>query len=567
MSRAFLAILAAIALAFISVVGGCSEGQSGGSGENPSTIAASLTYQGIPAKDRWIDICYGSGFSQEELLCTTSYVTNAGLTDEQGQTTLESVPPGPGELCVSTDYILPVRICEQPPGLPLDPNLRCQSDADCQGVPTQCVCRFDKPDCGINLNGAACSTDAECTATNPDSVCSGICGGKKKNNYFFQTVGFCTSTWEGTCSTQSCSIGTCGDETEAPCTITQGCGEGIECLFDECTVDSDCDEPGAFCGPPRTCANDFECAVGATCLLPPDLQKFCSSTGEICRSQEECPLGDSCAVPATVCSVSGADCSANEPCSGRNCSVDTVSCLTDGECAGLRNVCSISATTCIDDSECPSGETCEPQTCETETCVNRLPGTPCYSKTGGLAETGGCPTYCLTNPDQLCTTAADCGLVCRYSLDPCETDDNCAAKACTLTQTACTGQGVGQCSAQNLCSETGEICVQNEDCPFKECSGTGDPCFVAADCADQGKFCSNTGRACEETTDCTGDGECEAQTCDPTQTCDRDLCRRNRCIVNPAETCDQLESEECLRLNETTSLCADPLPAAIELRN
>ena len=523
MSRAFLAILAAIALAFISAVGGCSEGQSGGSGENPSTIAASLTYQGIPVEDRWIDICNVSGFSQEELLCTTSYVANGGLTDEQGQTTLESVPPGPAELCVSTDYILPVRICEQPAGLPLDPNLRCQSDADCQGVPTECVCRFDKPDCGINLNGAACSTDAECTATNPDSFCSGICGGKKENNYFFQTVGFCTSTWEGTCSTQSCSIGTCGDETEAPCTITQGCGEGIECLFDECTVDSDCDEPGAFCGPPRTCANNFECAVGATCLLPPDLQKVCSSTGANCRSQGECPQGDGCAVPVTVCSVNGAACSANNPCTDRNCSVDTVvSCSTDGECAGLRNVCSISATTCLDDSECPSGETCEAQTCETETCVNRLPGTPCYSVTGGIAQSGGCPKYCGSDPSLVCNTVADCdSSTCRRTGDACSDDEPCVARVCAVTL---------------------EPCSSNPDC------NGGAPGIA--------RLCSESLTPCANSSQCPG-GE----------TCIRNNCAPNTCETPAGETCGQLEDEACLRLSETTSVCADPLPATLELRN
>ena len=519
MSRAFLAILAAVVLAFISAVGGCSEGQSGGSGENPSTIATSLTYQGIPVQDRWIDICYGSGFSQEELLCTTSYVANSGLTDQQGRTTLQSVPPGPAELCVSTDYILPVRICEQPANRPLDPNLRCQSDADCQGVPTQCVCRFDKPDCGINLNGAACSTDAQCAGTNPDSVCSGICGGKKANNYFFQTVGFCTSTWEGTCSTQLCSIGSCQDS-GAPCTLTEGCGEGIECLFSECVDDSDC-TLGGICET-STCASDLDCAVGSVCQLPPDLQTVCSSTGENCRSQEECPLGDSCAVPVTVCSVSGADCSANKPCSERNCSVDIdIGCSTDSECASLRNVCSISATTCVDDSECPSGETCGPQTCETEMCVNRLPGTPCYSVTGGLAESGGCPKYCGSDPSLVCNTVADCdSSTCRRTGEACSDDEPCVARVCAVTLQACSSNS--------------------------ECSGGG-PVV---------RLCS------ESQTPCSSSSQCPAG-----EICSRNNCAPNTCETPAGETCGQRDDEACLRLSETTSVCADPLPANLELKN
>jgi len=514
-SRAFIAILAAVVLAFISAVGGCSEGQSGGSGENPSTIATTLTYQGIPVQDRWIDICNASGFSQEELLCTTSYVANSGLTDDQGQTTLQAVPPGPAELCVSTDYILPVRICEQPPGLPLNPNLRCQSDADCQGVPTECVCRFDKPDCGINLNGAACSTDAECTATNPDSFCSGICGGKKPNNYFFQTVGFCTSTWEGTCSTQLCSTGSCQDSGD-PCTLTEGCGEGIECLFLECVDNSDCTLGGSC--EASTCATDLDCAVGAFCQLPTDLQKVCSSTGAICRSQQECPLGDSCAVPVSRCSISGDGCSATESCSRQYCSVDIVECSSDSDCASLRNVCSISATTCIDDSECPSGETCEPQTCETETCVNLLPGTPCYSVTGGLLQTGGCPKYCSSDPSLVCDTVADCGQTCRWSGESCSDQNPCSPRACRVS---------------------GDSCTSNADC-----GGTG------------ARLCSQSQTPCSSAADCPG-----------TETCDPNRCAPNACVTPSGVTCGQLGTEECLRLSETTSVCAEPLPATLELRN
>ena len=558
MSRAFLAVLSALVLASFSAVGGCSDGESGGSGENPSTILATLSYQGAPVEDRWIDICSGLGFSPEEQLCPTSYVANAGLTDEQGQAIVKGLPPGASELCLSTEYTIPVRVCLQQIGVPLDPNLRCQSDADCQGFPTRCACRPNQPDCGVN-DTTDCSTDLDCPVAG--SFCSGTCGGKKDNNYFFRAVGFCSSTWEGTCSGKLCSTGLCEDTLE-PCTLEAGCGQGIECLFSGCADTSDC-ALGDTCEASK-CASSIDCAIGQTCDLPPNLQKVCSSNGVPCESQQQCPNPetDSCGAPLSVCSISGDSCSPNEPCTGGNCSVNTdVPCSTNGECANLAFACSISSTPCIDDSDCPSNEACGPQTCTQETCVNALPGDPCYSIPLN------CPTYCLTNPDQLCVTAADCGLVCRYSRDPCETDDNCSQKACTLTRVACTGQGAGQCSAQNLCSETGQVCTQDEDCPFRECSQTGAPCVDATDCADEGKFCSNTGRACEETTDCTGDGECEAQTCDPTQTCNRDLCRLNRCIVNPDETCDQRSDEQCLVSTEATSLCGDPLPSDVNLAN
>ena len=486
MPRGLLSLALAIVLALAFLTGGCSGSDSGASGANPAASLAIVTYQGLPVQKRWVDTCAETGLNTDSSCVTDLYA--AGVTSGNGEATLGPLPPET-LLCMTTSYTIPVKLCAQPVGTPVQANQRCETV--CQTTRVPCQLDLDCPigdvcsdegtpnPCSLfcSQSGAACSVDSDCPG---NQTCTGGCINKPNGNALEGSVGVCRSTLVGVCrvgaveskecTSSKCSLGRCATS-GIKCAVDAECG-GDTCVIDLCSTNNDCTGglgpcDAVYCEDTSECPTPFDeclpvpCLTAdqcpgseAECILPEEYRKFCSGTGEPCQTQRDC------ANPEGACQA-------------------------QSFCAGASGF-----VLCDDVTPCPSGE---------GPCLAPLPGDPCY------AVPADCPRYCSLDQSKKCLTRADCGQFCTISGTECNSISDCQGRLCRNSKTAC--QTNRDCvSSDRRCEFSGESCSSNADCENNERCFTNlcrfDQCQTPADLTCESRSRESCDAPREETAYC-----------------------------------------------------------------
>ena len=560
--RGLLSLALAVVLALAFLMGGCSGSDSGGSGANPATSLAIVTYQGLPVQKRWVDTCEETGLNTDSSCVTDLYA--AGVTSGNGEATLSPLPPAPS-LCMTTNYTIPVKYCQSPALDPISTGQRCQTICQTTGVPCQldidcpigdvCSDEGTPNPCSLfcSQSGSACSVDSDCPG---NQTCTGGCINMPKGNALEGSVGVCRSTLVGACDfSNECTTGLCEKGLCAISGTCAGSSEGCD-LRDEtscpgrcekepspdpppnllCRTDDECKDKTGYTGTcdlsagpngrlictPDSCFDDGNCTVVAGDICE---DVVCPSTGSCPDSSPCLPLPcttpDDCLVPTDLCERS--PCLTVEDCSVPNdscllpaqyvkvCESNGQPCQTQLDCPSSEESCAVPGSVCSGDSSLSCSDT-EPCPDPLGPCVAPLPGTPCYS----IAK--DCPKYCSLNPLQTCSTVTDCG---------------------------------------NFCSITEVQCASNADCtPGKLCLNTGEACLRPSDCDANVRRCEFSGAACLENDDC-----------EESERCLRNNCRADRCGQPAGLSCDSRTTESCDAPREETAYCGFPLPDTVRLSN
>lgn len=407
----------------------------------------------------------------------------------------------------------------QPYDMPGWPPDACTTDADCSGT-NPCrdgYCHWPdghQPDGHWCLDGRECD-GGHCTSTAsgvPGTCCSGAGTACTADRYGNDTI--CCAGLELACTglagAQSCN--SCLDFTssgpqgtaETQCTNDGQCcaNRNLWCVAGEC-----CTRRGYACTPG---SGEVQCCAGDTCgdvtPYPGPVSNVCCGTfgarcgydsaccdGYLCAYDGTCHLapGEACTDGSQCANYSG--CRIETPPTGLCCGHDMAHCSSGADCCSGScdnwGICSYAQEygPCLDDSDCGSAVS------------GRWSGTIC----GGNANVG--PLACCPVPGDACLSAADCcetgdacqvpydgssasALCCREAPSSCTDDPQCCTGTCWSHYVG--GSPVGTCCAYPFLSAY--RCASDAEC----CDSVAyDPVYGSTQCGDQ----SGTMRCCVRT--------------------------------------------------------------------
>lgn len=313
---------------------------------------------------------------------------------------------------------------------------------------------------------------AKCTGVMPE------CGGYR--------LGYCSNNVNLTCSTD---LGDCGvgNQCRGRCSTAM-----TSCDFDsDCPVSETCDRPAGTKAPGVLAADTLTSASGQVQSTSETLfgcrQRLCSGSADLCATEDNCPMGESCKAgkcsggSSTLCDVDG-ECGAGKKCLplGR-CTVATQTCLTDTDCG-------IGGGTCKRYGRCSDQTICFADTdCSVGTCNRTLVDTDRKAElkcTKGVTDALGKLSFDVSNCQSKCALDRDvkAGTRCTNNTSvKCVHDEDCGVGG-ECRPMSCDPFAIGRCSVTK-----NQVCSDFSDCPMGEtCNDTTpDPIDQKlADCRD-----------------------------------------------------------------------------------
>jgi len=330
--------------------------------------------------------------------------------------------------------------------------------------------------------------------------------------------------------TVSCSDGTQNDKNKLiPCTTSDDCSGGLECISGFCTnkLNSDeCDEenkcPEGFecinnkCEL-KSCSSKDDCGVGFICFNENCIpgcdnnqdcvgDKVCNIETHVCednnkedcreKSEPKCPQG-------YICSELSGDCELRVSCNKDEDCIPEQRC-NDGAC--------LERVRCIPENngaECDTGEVCRPDGyCGVDTgcdsddyCINKDPSKPACNINSGIC-------YECIN-DSYCSNGEKCDLdryICGNADDlTCQSDEDCGLNRKCQPDGTCVSIFGRECGSDGDCTELDQgRCLTSAD-PHRcvQCL-QDDHCQEGQVCNRNTYLCENAGSGAE----CQDDSEC-----------------------------------------------------------
>lgn len=531
-----------------------------------------------------------------EVVWAETYTEEDGTTsDELG----ERVPCANGTDCLDSNFCYawyecdPCEWCENNQCVPRDPARTCGADWECPCAPNESQ-HYDCRDTACRLT---CETNADC---GPDEVCGladGYCGPACESDE--QCVpGGPTSVGDAQPNT-FCLNGEC----VFPCDPVRFCSSDADCYSGEYCGDREfrtaSDPAGAIKECVPGCRTDNDCEDGGTCDPETRSCVFLCVTSADCADGEECNDDGTCSSAGELC-VSDADCPYGW-CKDGRCAGG---CNTDAHCGPPGGDCP-KLDSCVLDCPPAPGCTCEGDGCYDENwrdlcerdpaCVQACPVDPyCARSLGMTCVDGTCERTCSDSAecfdDEVCSEGlcmiklsneyegADdrlgcgCGDVCNQygTCEPavCTTDEECPS--CSICEGGVCVEG---CSDENPCPDGGccnpdgrcaKSCTRDLDCASEPgnsvclaggCCGLACdplvPCVSASDC-QAGQYCGEEGYCLDG---CRSDGDCSglAEEDGGRYRCEKRYVRATNGALAP---CEAYPGEECFsEIGQCVSYC------------
>ncbi len=350
----------------------------------------------------------------------------------------------------------PASDCQQPVCTDGDCVTSCSSNDDCEGDNNVCnggkcddlgaVCISDSDcDSGQFCNGdgrceSGCRSDSECVEPCPaDETCVDACPYDEACILACDPgdvicVGECEK--DATC-VDDCRADSCLTDALSQClngTCYKACSDGCNADLGEVCYRGECVQgqaQGDINLDPRLGCND------------PDNPQVCSQLGQceqaICPNGEKCPSGSVC-----VDDVCVPGCNENSDCDG-NVLGRTVCDTIDGHCD----------FPCSTDADCTAPEVCLRGGFCNLACE---PIIPC-------ASTSDCPGVMVCGDDSVCRTGCD-------SDAHCTAPETCVDHSCSFicsSNSDCVSAGRGDACSDGKCSDTPDLCINDNDCSEGVC--------------------------------------------------------------------------------------------------
>jgi hypothetical protein len=459
----------------------------------------------------------GNG-SGEAGMTSTGGTTSAGAGGDGG-----SGPPDTGcgrfqeicesdEQCCSNVCDMATLTCASPVGTCRVAGESCQGSTDC------CTLRCEGGMCSDEIcisDGQACADNAEC------------CGGS------------CVDT---TCVALNPDCLTAGND----------CTAGGDCCSQLCGDDAKCTLGASFCiQPGDVCIRNEDCCTGecsksadvlvGVCTLPPTGSTFCDGVdGVVCETCGDCcsrlcapyaPTGVTVCQPISGCHSTGDLCRTNEDCCGGLVPTDPADRLPgwgNGECqleeGHLIGIC----RNPVNGAENPQGA-CSPQgnVCHLQeyACPISSARANCC---GGLGDDNNTQGIC--REDALGVPRCDGLDMCRMLGESCSTSADCCPDTSVeppiIPPCVPDAMGVLRCGPP-VCVPTNGACSINGDCcpggtcyrPAGSLVGTCEPTTGEGGAGGMPSTCSTYGQQCANTSDC-----CDANAVPPV-TCIDNVCK------------------------------------------
>lgn len=422
----------------------------------------------------------------------------------------------------------------------------CTSDACRAGT-----CAFDTMAPGMSCQGGVCngvSPAPMCVQCINDGQCS---GNTPRCDTSTNTCGQCNADSQcndgNSCTTDSCSAGSCAHIAQAPGQACQGgvCnGDTSHPACVSCVSDAQCGGNTTHCDVAHNrcvqCTGDAECNDNNSCTLNSCVAGSCQTrptpAGQTCEAGY-CNGSSRCVaclnagqcndnIECTVDTCDGGTChsrtsSRGTTCQGGVCNGATppmcVACVSDSQCGGTTPHCNTQTSqcqACLNDGQCEDGNQCTTNTCRAGAC------TTAPVSSGASCARGVCDTSSATPACVACLTDAQC----RGATSHC----NASAHSCQ------------QCTSDAHCDD-GNACT-DDSCGNGSCVHR--PTASGATCANG--YCN--GRA--SCVQCVADGQC-----DDTNACSTDACSNGRCTHAPARRGTTCPNGVCVGNSSAANAC------------
>ncbi len=253
----------------------------------------------------------------------------------------------------------------------------------------------------------------------------------------------------------------------------------------------------------NSCKVDQDCPDGEICIDSRCVSKNNNNNKNYCTYNEECPAGNVCV--GGYCSP-GVRCNTDQDCpSGSFCNV-------------MFQRCEVTTNGCSSDADCPNGEFCNFQTGECESSNQCFSDQDCNQNQYCDPSDHICKekdTVC--NSDSDCPEGYICDLqngICQSMQTGCNSNSDCqSGYHCDLQSNECIPDQSG-CTNDSDC-QNGQIC-QDGSCVEQTIPNGVTLCTVDSDC-EQGKICIKPESAisglctvaCNSDSDCNQDEKCD----------------------------------------------------------
>ncbi len=387
-----------------------------------------------------------------------------------------------------------------------DNGAACTSDAECSsGACTVLVCGecASSADCGA---GEFCSPLNECLPKVTNGTACGMNDACQSGNCY---LGFCVECDEqGDCGAgQYCTLNIAPGASKCASLKSNGsaCGSAVECASGAChaAICSECDAHG-------------DCAGNEYCTLSFGSASTCEAkkpNGSGCASAVECS-SNACTLFTCGECVTHSDCGSGKWCdAGNTCQAKAANgkaCLTDVECAS-GNCWNLICAECDEHSDCSSSQYCTlnvPDSANSKCASKKSNGSGCGSGvecSSGICSLGTC-VACTALPQQGCNFSTQYCLSAqchnkKANGQSCGANDQCTSGTCAAgtCQTPCNASN--DCSSSEWCSlilgacqpkkDNGTGCTDGQQCSSGICNvGTCVGCATHSQC-NANQYCDN----------------------------------------------------------------------------